>query len=132
MTQLEADVRQLLGKVAEDTARHRNLQLERDVAWDTYAGLSRKSEEARVASAVGAGNEVSVASESVVAAARPRQLGFLLPLAAITGALAGACLVAGRYYATGRNATDFLGPGGAGRSDEPGEPVTRAVVSPPH
>ena len=90
IAQLEAEVRELQGKVAEQTARHKNLQLERDVAWESYTSLTKKAEEARVASVVGAGNEVSLASQSVVAEPKSKRLALVLPLAGVLGVMAGA------------------------------------------
>lgn len=84
----EQEVRELQGTVAEQTARQKTLQQARDVALESYSSLLRKAEENRVANAVGAGNEVSLASQSVAGATlESRGLLRLTALAAVTGAL---------------------------------------------
>jgi hypothetical protein len=90
---LEAEVRELQGKVAEQRAQRRSLQAERDIAWESYASLSRKVEEMRVARMVTPGNEVAVVSESVVASPVSRRLAVVLPIAGLLGALAASCLI---------------------------------------
>ncbi|HEX2052755.1 MAG TPA: hypothetical protein VHJ78_03380 [Actinomycetota bacterium] len=85
ISQLEAEVRDLQGKVAEQSARQRSLQQERDVLWESYVSIMKKAEEGRVASLVATGKEVSIAGRSAPEP-RARRLELLTPLAAIAGA----------------------------------------------
>jgi hypothetical protein len=97
ISQLEAEVRDLQAKVADQTARQVQLQKERDVLWDSYSTVLKKAEEGRVASLIGTGKEVSIAGRSVVAP-RSKRLGLVLPLAAAVGAsLAAAILLLGHH-----------------------------------
>ncbi len=90
----EQEVRELQGTVAEQTARQKTLQQARDVALESYSSLLKKAEENRVANAVGAGNEVSLASQSVAGATlESRGLLRLTALAAVTGALLAATVL---------------------------------------
>jgi hypothetical protein len=99
ISQLEAEIRDLQVKVADQTARQRQLQQERDVQWDSYTTILKKAEEGRVASMIGAGKEVTIAGRSVPEP-RSRRLGLMLPLAAAVGAtLAAAILLLGDYAA---------------------------------
>jgi hypothetical protein len=98
ISQLEADVRDLQAKVADETARQRQLQQERDVLWDSYSTILKKAEEGRVASLIGTGKEVSIAGQSV-AEPNSRQLGLMLPLAAAVGASLAAAVALLSFYA---------------------------------
>jgi len=91
ISQLEAVIRGLQRIVAEEGAVQRNLKLERDVAWETFTSLVKKVEEARVAGAVGAGNEVSVANRTVNADPKPRGLLVTACLGLLGGALVTSC-----------------------------------------
>ena len=47
VSQLEQEIRELQGKLAEQSAQQKNLQLERDVSWDTYTSIRKKTEETK-------------------------------------------------------------------------------------
>jgi hypothetical protein len=95
--QIEADLRDLQGRISQEAAVQRNLVLARDVAWETFRSLSNKAEESRVAAVMGAGNEVALASQSVIAIPKPRPWPFVVPLALIMGVAGSAVWVIWRY-----------------------------------
>lgn len=98
---LEAETRELQGKIAEQSARQRTLQQERDLLWESFSGVLRKAEEDHVASLVSAGNEVSIAGQSVPEP-RPRGMAVVLPIAALLGAVTAAGLFLLRDYVAPR------------------------------
>jgi hypothetical protein len=85
ITALEADVRALHAQVAEQSARQRNLLVERDTVWDSYVSVSKKFEEARVSGLIGSGNEVSIGGRSG-STVKPRNTAAGAALAALLGA----------------------------------------------
>lgn len=93
VARLEQDVRALQGTVADLTAQQKSLQQQRDLTRDSYTSLLKKTEEARLAGAVGAGREITVASRTVVAEPLARNLPAVLSLAALLGATAAAATV---------------------------------------
>jgi hypothetical protein len=86
--QVEQQVRDLQGKVTEERAKQRNLVQARDVALETYTSLQRKAEEARVTRAIGAGNEVSIVNQRVIAVPKSRGAVVKIAFAAAIGAAA--------------------------------------------
>lgn len=103
----EQTIRNVHARVSELSARHRNILLERDISWETYTTILKKAEETRVATAVGTGHEVSVASAEVIAEPRSRRLFLITPLAGFLGAALAASLVL--LPALPRSVADFLG-----------------------
>ncbi len=86
LQEAEQAIRDIQAKVAELSARKKIVQLERDVAWESYTSILKKAEETRVAATVGAGAEVSVASVAVIAERKSRGLVTATALAAVAGA----------------------------------------------
>lgn len=63
---LEAQLRDLYGRITEESSRLKNLTLERDNAWDTYTALSKKAAELQVESLSSQQQEVQLTGEAVV------------------------------------------------------------------
>jgi hypothetical protein len=97
IVRLEAEVRDLQSKVADQGSQLRGLQQGRDVLWESYSSLLKKTEEGRVADLVGSGKEVSIAGRTG-AEPKSRRLFVLLPLAGLLGALAVAGAIVTRAW----------------------------------
>lgn len=98
--QLEQELRELRGKITLLASQRTNLERARNLAFNAYSSLLAKAEEARVARAIGTGNEVSVANRRVVAAPKPRKNLLVLTFMAVTvGLLFAASAVLAAYFA---------------------------------
>jgi hypothetical protein len=97
ITSYEADIRELQGNISDQAARQRSLQRERDVLWESYGSVLKKTEELRIADLVGNSKEVSIAGQTIVEQ-RSKRFSVVLPLAALLGATIAILAILGREY----------------------------------
>jgi uncharacterized protein involved in exopolysaccharide biosynthesis len=119
---LEAELRDIESKAAQERAVREALTQDRELAREAHTTLLKKAEEGRVATIVGSGNEVSLASRAVVASPRSRGTVRSALFAASAGAVLGLTLVLLFHFVPPlvRRANELSAPVATGAGDGTG------------